>query len=670
MKVRIKDIVEYYKKFPEYKGKIDVLTRHGYYPVLEAAKTATNDTVYEVKTDNGKVLKCSGNHLLLKNGEWCKVKNLNNGDIIHTVEGEQPLKYVRRTNKKQDLFDLQVQQVEEYYTNGITSHNSCIAETFYYALFGKTIREIKKEFIINNITKGKGDVELIFDVETENDVQTYTIQRRVKPSSVTLLRGEEDITKDSIANTDKFICELIGSNPTICRSCDILSLSDNIPFMAKKPEEKRKFVNDIFSLEVFGKMSNELKTLIRENKNEMNISSAKLDEINNTLETLNKQQEDYDKKVKEREVILEEKRKEIQEKIDDTSKKIAETSIPDVSTIQKEKEKFEDAWDKIDGKIGNLNRDISSKETLQKLKTKEIQKFSSVEEGIQCDKCLQEIPHTHIEHLEKLEEQYRSELDDIVKEIEELSNTKSDLMVKKSKIQNKIGEFQEQINEAKVTKQKLEGLESLLKQYKESLNNLKLEELPKPAFEENIKKTEDRKNKESENFQLLKQRADDYEVCKFVLSEDGVRSFVVKKLLSIMNASIQQYINDLGMTIRCKFDEYFDEQLSNDKGKEISYWNLSGGERMTVDLACSWAFKDLKRKISGVSSNVEFLDEILDGRIDSTGLDKLIELIKKRIERDNLSVYIISHRSETSKHVDGEIVFLEKENGITRRIMN
>jgi DNA repair exonuclease SbcCD ATPase subunit len=255
---------------------------------------------------------------------------------------------------------------------------STLAELFYFAQFGKTIREIKKDFIINNITKGKGAIELTFDVETDNDTQTYTIKRQLKPSSVTLLKGDEDITKDSIANTDKFICDLIGSNPVICRSCDILSLSDNIPFMAKKPEEKRKFINDIFSLEVFGKMSNELKNLIRDNKGEMNISTARLEELNHTLETLNDQQADYLKKVQEREAILEQKRKEIQEKIDETEEKIAKISITDVSTIQLEQEKYHEAWRKLDGKIGHVNDAISSKETLRKLKVKEIEQIEKV----------------------------------------------------------------------------------------------------------------------------------------------------------------------------------------------------------------------------------------------------------------------------------------------------
>lgn len=338
--------------------------------------------------------------------------------------------------------------------------------------------------------------------------------------------------------------------------------------------------------------------------------------------------------------------------------------------ISELKNQYEEALEKVSSKIEKINSQISSKETLKKLHTNKIKKYSSVESDIECDDCLQNIPHTHVEVLENKVTQFKAELDDIIKEIEELNHGKSDLMIKKSKIQAKVSEFQTQINEAKVTKQKLEGLENSLKQYKESLDNLKLEELPKPAFEENITKTQERKEKESENFQLLKQKSDDYEICKFVLGEEGVRSFVVKRLLSMMNASIQQYINDLGMSIRCKFDEYFDEHLSNDKGKEISYWNLSGGERRTVDLACAWAFKDLKKKISGVSSNVEFLDEIADAAWDTLGLDKLMEQIKSRIEKNNLSCYIISHRNETLKHINGETVFLEKENGVTRRINN
>jgi DNA repair exonuclease SbcCD ATPase subunit len=257
---------------------------------------------------------------------------------------------------------------------------STIISAHYFALYGDVIKRIKKDFIVNNITKGKGNVELEFDVETDNSKDTYLIKRQVKPSKVELWKNGEDVTLDSIGNNKDFIVDLIGTNAETCKQCDILSMNDkkNPPFMAMSPEEKRKFINNIFSLEIFGKMTKELKEIIKENNKDISTTSTKIDEISNTLETLNKQREDYLKKVKEREAILEQKRKDIQEKVDEISEKIAETSIMDVSTIQKEKEKWDDAWRKLDGKIGHVNDAISSKETLRKLKVKEIEQIEKV----------------------------------------------------------------------------------------------------------------------------------------------------------------------------------------------------------------------------------------------------------------------------------------------------
>jgi DNA repair exonuclease SbcCD ATPase subunit len=42
---------------------------------------------------------------------------------------------------------------------------STVADALYFAIFGETLREIKKELIINNITGGRTQVELEFDVD-------------------------------------------------------------------------------------------------------------------------------------------------------------------------------------------------------------------------------------------------------------------------------------------------------------------------------------------------------------------------------------------------------------------------------------------------------------------------------------------------------------------------
>lgn len=551
---------------------------------------------------------------------------------------------------------------------------SAIIEGFYYALFGTTIRDIKKEFVINNVTKGKGRVDLFLDIQTDTGTNSYKISRQLKPSTVELYKlgdKEEDISKDSIANTNKYICDLIGSNPVICKSCDILSLSDNTPFMAKKPEEKRKFIEDVFALEIFGKMLKDLKELIKENKNDSSISNAKLEEIENNLSTLTEQYESQKKKNSEREKNLKNRKEEILKSIEDTKKKISDVVLEkyDIQEVLK----YNNALKQVNDKIKKIDEQILlNRGTLKSLKD-ELSNVCNVEVGVKCSFCLQDIPHTHFSKLESL----TKEITDNINELEYVTNPKlqserKEWDTKKTKLENKIDEYQQIFNDNQIKSFQISSYESDIKNFERQLEVLEgdighvVESLD--SFIENIEKTKKRKDEQLEIYNELKQKSEDLEVCKFIFGEEGIKSFIIKRLLDMLNASIQKYITSLGMTMKCKFDEYFDEKITNDKGKEISYWNLSGGERKTVDIACAWAFKDIKKKISGISSNVEFLDELLDSAVDERGVDLLIEVLKERIDKNSLSCYVISHRKETLKHITGEIVELKKENSITTRI--
>ena len=317
---------------------------------------------------------------------------------------------------------------------------SAIIESFYYALFGKTIREIKKEFIINNVTKGKGNISLKFDLESEEGIKSYTINRQIKPSKVELLENDVDITRDSISNTDKFICDLLGTNSVLCKSCDILSLSDNIPFMAKSAQDKRKFIEDIFSLEIFGKMTKDLKDLLSKNKTNMNISNAKIEEISNSLATLERQREAFQRQLDEREEKLTLRKEEIIGKINDIEQKIDEFVVENVDNITLEIEKYHSAWTSIDGKLANIVTSMANKEADVRKISKDIQSASSVE-GIKCNKCLQDIPESHISHIDELKFSLNSELSIISDEIALIKADKQSWLNKKSKIQNKIKEF-------------------------------------------------------------------------------------------------------------------------------------------------------------------------------------------------------------------------------------
>ena len=77
---------------------------------------------------------------------------------------------------------------------------------------------------------------------------------------------------------------------------------------------------------------------------------------------------------------------------------------------------------------------------------------------------------------------------------------------------------------------------------------------------------------------------------------------------------------------------------------------------------------DLRRLQGGVQYNLSIYDELFDSCVDAKGLDLVLNVLKERIQKYNECVMIISHRKESIKAVTGDIVFLEKQNGITRRV--
>ncbi len=549
---------------------------------------------------------------------------------------------------------------------------SALMSAYFYALFGETIGKIKNEFIVNNITKGKGKIILEFDVENSSGIQSYKIVRQVKPTKVELWRGGEDITRDSIANTNKYICDLLGTNPLIHKSCDIMTLSDTTPFMLKTAAEKRKFIEDIFGIEIFGLMLKDLKKHITENKNEMNVSSAVLDELNTSISAYSNQLEIIKKQIGERDALLASRKKEIEEKIANAQLKL-DNLPPDVNTekLSDQFSKISDACATVDGKIGNILTKITELKTDLSYAKNEQSKFENVKDAT-CDKCMQSISHDHIAYIEEKKKELKAKIEDIQNQIILKNSERSDWEYKKGRFQENLKLLTLQIKNQEDVFRKKENLKQLISEYEESLRNFendnKATALNPDVFEENIQKASNRRDEQSKILEQCKIKESDYDICKFVLGEEGVKSFVVKKLLEMLNQTIKHYINQLGMNINCKFDEYFDEEITNNKGYKFSYGNLSGAERRSVDIACVLSFSDMRRKISGIASNLEFYDEIFDSAFDERGLDLLIEVLKNRITKNNMSVYAISHRKETIKHVDGEVISLQKENNITRRI--
>ena len=131
---------------------------------------------------------------------------------------------------------------------------STIADAIHFAIFGETIRELSKEFIVNSINKKNTYVELKFQVNENNTTKDYRIVRKLKPTKCYLYVNDIDLTESTIPNTNKRIKNILNSSPEVFQNCVIMSLNTTLPFMAQRKVEKRKFIEGILNLEIFSEM--------------------------------------------------------------------------------------------------------------------------------------------------------------------------------------------------------------------------------------------------------------------------------------------------------------------------------------------------------------------------------------------------------------------------------
>ena len=118
----------------------------------------------------------------------------------------------------------------------------------------------------------------------------------------------------------------------------------------------------------------------------------------------------------------------------------------------------------------------------------------------------------------------------------------------------------------------------------------------------------------------------------------------------------------------CYFNELFEEEIINDKNKISSYFNFSGAERKNNDFACLFTFMDMRRLQGNVSYNISIYDELFDSSLDEKGVDIITNILNERVQNYNECVTIISHRKESVNIATGEVIFLEKKDGITTRL--
>ena len=437
-KIKMGDVKTLFEKYGDLNLKVK--TPYGFKKIMDCQVTERNSEVHKIETENGLFLNCSKNHRIkVKNGRFIPVKELVPGQYIKTENGNKMIKSVMSTGIYKDLIDIQVDEVEQYYSNGILSHNSTLFIDLLMFLFFNTTTKTKTNIEIFNRFSDENELSVKGEITIDNEdyfierILTrkksrsgdYTVTNKLEfykkntDGTITNLSGEqrretEEFIESAIGTQEDFLStilttgynleELIESKPTargqiLTKFLGLESLKakeDNCKEIYN--EWSKKLVSNTYNLLQLENDNTLCRNTIIESESEIIKLTEKLGDFNVRLRDLEEKREtalrlrnnniDQELIKVNPEVLLKE--------INDLKrqKQLTLDSANQISVVEPSEYYYEDKHEGVKKVISDYNFDlkVTRNDIDQKLKL-----IKELEEGSICPTCkrsLEEVDHT------------------------------------------------------------------------------------------------------------------------------------------------------------------------------------------------------------------------------------------------------------------------------------
>jgi DNA repair exonuclease SbcCD ATPase subunit len=304
--------------------------------------------------------------------------------------------------------------------------------------------------------------------------------------------------------------------------------------------------------------------------------------------------------------------------------------------------------------LGQLKGKISNKVSTI---TKEHKFFT---ENTVCPTCDQAIEETfRINRIsdaqtkaKELQSGYK-ELEEAIKEEEERERQFTALSKEISKLTNDISK-----NNARISgcQRQIRDLESEVQRITDQLANRNTEHEKLETFRDNLKTTYD-------DLSSRKDTINYYDFSYSLLKDGGVKSKIIKKYLPLINQQVNRYLQMMDFYINFALDEEFNETVQSPIHEDFSYASFSEGEKMRIDLALLFAWREVARMKNSVNTNLLIMDEVFDSSLDGFGTDEFLKIIRFVIKDAN--IFIISHKTGMEDKF-GNVLKFEKVKGFSR----
>ena len=543
---------------------------------------------------------------------------------------------------------------QQHHTNLIIGTNgagkSTMLDALTFVLFNKPFRKINKPQLVNATNERDCLVEIEFSVNSRD----YLVRRGIKPNIFDIEVNGNPLHKEADDRANQRILEesILKVNYKSFTQIVILGSSTFVPFMQLTTSNRREVIEDLLDIRIFSAMNSLIKDNIRTKKEQIKSLNIKRDNLKDKMQM---QQEFIEELESRGHANIDANEVKIDKLLDEENSYMLSNDDLNyrMETLQEQMSDVTGAREKL-SKLNNLKGKISQKVATI---TKEHKFFT---ENTVCPTCTQDIKEefrvnriSDVQNKAKELKKGYEDLEETIKFEQERERQFNSLSTEITKLTHGISQNNTRIS---LNQRQIRDLEHEIQTITNNLQNRNTENEKLEQFKDNLQKT-------IEYLSDKKQEIVHYDFAYSLLKDDGVKTKIIKKYLPFINQQVNRYLQMMDFYINFKLDEEFGETIESPIHENFSYSSFSEGEKMRVDLALLFTWREVARLKNSVNTNLLIMDEVFDSSLDGFGTEEFLKIIRYVIKDAN--IFVISHKSDLHDKFQSVIRF-EKVKGFSR----
>ena len=529
---------------------------------------------------------------------------------------------------------------------------STVLDALTFSLFGKPYRKINKPQLVNSVNEKDCVVEIEFDIKGKE----YRIVRGIKPNKFEIwIDGKmQDQSSSAVDQQKKLEQQILKLNYKSFTQIVILGSAGFTPFMQLTSSQRREVIEDILDIKIFSAMNSVVKDKMRENKER--------------VRTLELKKETLIDKIQMQREFIDELEKRGQKDIVGKQEKISTLQVSEDDLIRKNDDLSSDLSD-VQNKLEQLSNPQSVIKKMNNIRVQLQTKVKSTEEeriffdkNTVCPTCTQDIEEGF--RLNRIAELNASvgKLETGLSELEEKLQEEESKQLRFIELTKEVSSLTHGISQNNVRisglQRQCRDLESEIQKITEQLANRNSEHDKLRDFDEKLKTSYNELAEEKDKIHLN-------EFVYSLLKDGGVKTKIIKKYLPLINQQVNRYLQMMEFYINFTLDEEFSETVQSPIHENFSYASFSEGEKMRIDLALLFTWREIAKYKNSTNTNLLIMDEVFDSSLDGMGTEEFLKIIRFVIRDAN--IFVISHKSELYDRFPNSIKF-EKVKGFSQKV--